>query len=114
MYARIAKEMCRLGATTADLARAFDVTLNTIALWQTTHNEFSEACRIGTEEATDRIELSLYQRACGYEYIETKTFKYRGEITIVERLKHVLADVNACCFWLCNRRPDRWKDPKRI
>ena len=114
-YARIAKVMCKNGATNADLAEAFGVRLNIISLWQSTHKDFLKACQAGMDAATDRVEASLYQRACGYTYTESKIIKHGGKIAIVEVRKHVSADVNAGTLWLCNRNPNRWKkDAKPI
>ena len=114
-YASMAEKMCQFGAATADLAQAFGVTIGTINQWQTTHNEFSEACRVGREKAADQVEASLYQRACGYESAETKIVNHRGEFAIIKTIKHIPPDVNAQKFWLINRRPDKWclggKDP---
>jgi hypothetical protein len=61
-FVLIAKKMCALGATKADLAEAFDVSISTIAAWQVTHRKFSESCKVGTECCNDRVERSLYEK----------------------------------------------------
>jgi hypothetical protein len=40
VYAKIAAQMCKLGATDADLAAAFGVTTVTIWNWQSRYEEF--------------------------------------------------------------------------
>jgi len=55
-YARIAKTLCELGATTAKLAEAFDVSEETIAAWQARHKEFAKACQINLERSDDQVE----------------------------------------------------------
>ena len=53
------------------------------------HDEFAAAVSAGRDIADDRVQYSLYRSAC------------EGNVT-------------ACIFWLCNRRPDRWRHVQRI
>jgi uncharacterized protein YjcR len=59
-YTRLAKSMCALGATDAELAEAFEVSITTINTWKARHKEFSAALKMGKAEADERVErLSL-------------------------------------------------------
>jgi hypothetical protein len=63
------------------------------------------------------IEKALFERAKGFEYYEI-IFE-PGEDNVEERIikrtkKTVIPDVTACIFWLKNKLPDKWKDPKDI
>lgn len=113
-YCAIAKKMCELGATTADLAEALGVAPSTICLWQANHQEFSESCRLGKAGPDDRVERSLYERAVGYTYDAVKVMQFQGEPLIVPYREHVPPDPAACKFWLVNRRKDRWADTQKI
>lgn len=113
-FASIAKTICELGATCADLARAFEVDEATIKHWQVRHKDFAEACQLGAEHADERVEQSQYQRAVGYDYKAQKVVTRNGKTVIVEHSVHVPADVSAGQFWLTNRRPDRWRVPGKI
>jgi hypothetical protein len=88
-YSPIAQEMCQLGATNADLAQEFNVSVFAIAYWQVKYPKFAAALKIGKDAADERVERSLFQRA-------------------------IDGDVTAQIFWLKNRRPDRWRDVQRI
>lgn len=99
-YAEVARRMCAQGATHADLADRFGVTIDTIVAWQFEHQAFSAACRLGQEAADDRVEPSLYDRAIGYTY--------DGEPI----RECVPPDTRAAKFWLHNRRPDPSKQPE--
>ena len=113
-YAEIAERMCSKGATRADLADRFGVSIATIVSWQLEHEVFSSACKRGQEAADDRVEQSFYERAVGYTYDSEKLFIHEGKI-IREPVKvHVPPDPKCGEFWLRNRRPDRWKDAKQI
>ena len=113
-YAEIARRMCAQGATRADLADRFGVTINTIVAWQFEYEEFSASCRQGREAADDRVEQSFYERAVGYTYDSEKLLVVRGEVVRERVREHVPPEPRAAEFWLRNRRPDRWRDAKQL
>jgi hypothetical protein len=113
-YAEIARRMCAQGATRADLADRFGVTINTIGAWQFEHQEFSASCKQGRKAADDRVEQSFYERAVGYTYDSEKLFVIEGEVIRAPIKEHVPPDPRAAEFWLRNRRPDQWKDAKQL
>lgn len=109
-FARIAASMCKLGAVDADLADAFNVSVSTINSWKAKHKEFSEALKVAKEEADNRVERSLYQRAVGYSFDSEKVFNNKGEALRIKTREHCPPDVTAQIFWLKNRRPEDWRD----
>lgn len=123
-YAREAFLLCQLGATDAQLADAFEVTVRTVNRWKVTHRDFSEAMRRGKESADDRVEDSLYHKALGAEYekdqpikVKKITFNDKGKkvseeekIEIVKVKEVIPPDTTAMIFWLKNRRKDQWRD----
>lgn len=113
-YAEIARRMCEQGATRADLADRFGVTINTVMAWQYEHQEFSDSCKQGREAADERVEQSFYERAVGYTYDSEKILVVQGEVIREPIKEHVPPDPRAAEFWLRNRRPDRWKDAKQL
>jgi hypothetical protein len=113
-YAEIAQRMCAQGATRADLADRFGVSINTVVAWQYEHQEFSASCKRGRDAADDRVEQSFYERAVGYTYDTVKLLVVQGEVIREPIKEHVPPDPRAAEFWLRNRRPDRWKDAKQL
>lgn len=111
-YAEQAAKLCKLGATVAELADFFNVSDRTIYGWQTAHPDFLQALKNGKEAADERVEQSLYHRACGYTYDSEKIFQVDGEPLRVQTRTHVPPDVTACIFWLKNRRREQWRDVK--
>ena len=89
----MARHPCRLGATDADLADAFEVSVVTIDNWKAKYPEFLGSLK-AKEQADDRVEQSLYKLAIGWD----------GHPP----------NLGACCFWLKNSRPDRWRDLQQI
>ncbi|MFI5144148.1 MAG: hypothetical protein ACHQJ4_01005 [Ignavibacteria bacterium] len=65
----------------------------------------------------NEIEKALFDRAKGFEYYEIifEPGENEEEERIIKRTKKtVIPDVTACIFWLKNKLPDKWKDPKDI
>lgn len=111
-YAEQAEKLCLLGATDDNLADFFKVSERTIHRWKIQHDDFSQALKVGKEQADDMVERSLFQRAMGYEYDGEKIFMPSGAEAPVRaetRIK-VLPDVTAQIFWLKNRRSQIWRD----
>lgn len=111
-FAKQAEKLCKLGATDADLADFFGVHIRTVANWKAAHSEFLQALKAGKDEADDRVERSLYQRAVGYSCDAVKIFMPANALKPVyaEFVEHHAPDTTAAIFWLKNRRPDQWRD----
>lgn len=104
------RKLCLLGATDAELADFFDVSLATLYTWRSRYPEFLDAQKIGKAECDDRVERSLYQRAIGYSHPDTHISNYQGVITETPIVKHHAPDTTAAIFWLKNRRKEDWRD----
>lgn len=113
-YAEEARSMCERGATNADLAVHFGVALSTIWVWQTTHQEFFESCKLGKEVADERVKQSFFMRATGYDYHAEKIMSYEGQVIRAGYMEHVPPDTAAARFWLVNRCPDEFKEKQHL
>lgn len=117
---RIARQLCRLGATDKDLAAAFDVTEQTINNWKDKHPAFFESLKEAKREADERVERSLFERAIGYEHDAVKILTVaRGEnqgseVQEVPYTERYAPDTTAAIFWLKNRRPELWRDKQTV
>ena len=115
-YAELARKFCCLGATDAELARFFEVNVDTVHEWKKVHPGFSDAIKAGKEQADAEVATKLFHRAMGYEHPEddiraVSLGEGRGsEIVITPTVKHYPPDTTAAIFWLKNRRPDLWRD----
>lgn len=101
-----ARDLSFIGATDQEMAFLFGISINKLKLWKETYPSFDFACRMGVMEASARVAVSLFKRACGYEYTKWKETKDGDKL---EELVHVPADVGACIFWLTNKAPGQWK-----
>jgi hypothetical protein len=112
-YAKEALKLCLLGATDAELADFFEVSIVTLNVWKAKHPEFVKALKTGKEPADDRVKRSLYLKATGYSHPAVKIFLSKnGEPVIVPYIEHVPPSDTAMIFWLKNRCKDEFRaDP---
>lgn len=113
-FASLAEKMCKLGATDAELADAFDVSEQTINSWKTAHPEFLESLKSGKAKADAEVASSLFHRATGYSHPEDDIRVVDHEIVITPTIKHYPPDTTAAIFWLKNRRPKEWRETKAV
>lgn len=115
-YAGQARKLCERGATDAELADFFNISIRTFYRWKHEYKDFWQAVSVGKEAANERVERSLFQRATGYERDAVKIFMPSGadEPVYAEYLEHVPADVGAAKMWLTNRSPERWKEKQEV
>lgn len=109
-YVEQAQKLTQLGATDAELADFFKVTISTISLWKVRHAEFSEALKLGKEVADKRVEGALYSRALGYSHEDTDVRVIKGKLVKTALIRHYPPDTTAAIFWLKNRKPEEWRD----
>jgi len=64
--------------------------------------------RQGRDEADVAVVERLYSRAMGCSYETKKVLICRGEPVTVPHTVHCPPDIQACIFWLRNRRPRHW------
>lgn len=70
-YAERAKAMCERGATTDELAEAFEVSPKTIRMWQRDHGDFFDACKL-TPGSIERVKRSNFESAVGQNLVTEK------------------------------------------
>jgi hypothetical protein len=109
-FAEQAAKLCKLGATDRELADFFKIAESTLNLWKLQHAEFSEALKLGKDEADKRVEQSLYHRALGYSHPDVHISNFQGDVTLTPITKVYPPETTACIFWLKNRNPEAWRD----
>jgi len=104
--------IARAGSTDVEIAEELGISERTLYNWKERHPEFLQAIKRGKELPDARVEQSLYQRALGYDYEESKVVADKDKkVKRVEKTKKfVPPDVTACIFWLKNRMPEKWRD----
>ncbi|SEP26615.1 hypothetical protein SAMN02990966_04700 [Rhodospirillales bacterium URHD0017] len=105
-----AHNYCLLGATNDELAQFFDVSPRTIDRWIAERADFGDAVRSGRVAADARVARGLYGRAVGYDRTVERMAIVAGELKPVTSTIHYPANVQACIFWLRNRRRQTWRD----
>lgn len=107
--------------TMQDVADAFHVSKRTIERWMTKYESFGKSIAEARAIVIGGVERSIYKRAKGYTYKESKQIMEMDPktgspkpIKIENTEKHVPPDVGACCFILKNLDPDNWSDRREI
>ena len=113
-FAEQAKKLCKLGATDSELANFFNVTIPTIDNWKLTHPKFFGAIKTAKQEADNRVERRLYEKAMGYEQDAVKIFMPASatEPVYAPYREKIAPDTTAAIFWLKNRQKEKWRDTK--
>lgn len=106
----LARRLCQLGGTNDELASFFEVSRSTIDEWLRVHPEFADAVRRGRDVIDMAVAEKLLSRAMGYTHEGKKYQLHRGEEKEVRHVVHYPPDVQACVFWLRNRRRRYWQE----
>ena len=110
-YVEIAANMCLSGATDAELAEEFGVTTTTLYNWRAKHPAFLAALKYGKENADERVERALYQRAVGFAHDAVKiSFDKDGIPLFAPYVEYIAPDPGAAKLWLTNRKPKEWRE----
>ena len=105
-----AHNYCLLGATNDELAEFFGMSPRTIDNWIAQRSGFAEAVKTGRVIADARVARAIYTRAVGYERKVEREVILRGELKPVASTVHYPPNVQACIFWLRNRRRRTWRE----
>lgn len=106
--AETAYNITLLGGTLENVADAIDRSLTFVKTRMHDNEEFREAIMQGREIADAKVARSLYERAVGYDYVETKLFCHEGVVIEHQVIRHVMPDTAAGMNWLANRQRGRW------
>lgn len=110
-YVKQVAKLCEMGATVNEIADFYGVHETTVLAWSHKHKEFSHALKVGRDPADDRVEMSLYRRATGFEkVIEKEIIDKNGETKTIKEKVFVPPETTAAIFWLKNRRRHEWRE----
>ncbi len=105
----------RNGMTEAQIAKKLGIAMSSFSLYKLKHSEFSETLKNSKEELIENLEDSLFKRAMGYQYEETKIEREGGVVVrTVINIKELPPDVGALIFALKNLAPNKWRNDDRV
>ncbi len=106
--------MVRNGMTDKEVANELEISERTFNYWKKKYPEILQSLK-SKNEADREVENSLFKRAIGYDYEETKIVIEDGKPKKIERIKkHIPASEVAGFFWLKNRQPEKWRDKQQL
>lgn len=105
----------RQGMTEEQICQKLDVGVSTFNRYKKEYGELREALKKGKEELIENLEESLYKKAMGFEYEESKVYQSKdangNTVQRVEKFKkQALPDTGALAFSLKNLDPENWRD----
>lgn len=103
-------ELSTKGLTDKEIAKELGIAESSLNLYKKS-KEFSESLKKGKDTADDKVEASLFKRACGMTIIKEKVDK---DGCIHECKEEIVPDTLACIFWLKNRRKAEWRDKQEL
>lgn len=106
-------------STVTDICAHLSVTTATYYAWYKKHPEFRDQVRAIRDRVDDAVESALLKRALGFEFEETSETNETGGVDgaksrITRKTVYVAPDVGAAKHWLAMRRPDDWREVKKI
>jgi transposase-like protein len=112
----IVKTLLLRGFTDEEVATVVGVHRTTLFNWRDRHPEFFAAVKEAKDQADEKVERCLYERATGYVLKEVTKVKNALGNVVKETItmKEIPPDVTAQIYWLKNRQKDRWKDKWEI
>jgi hypothetical protein len=83
------------------------------------HNELNETIKNGDQNLIFELEKTLYKKALGYQFTETKTIyqeNAKGNVNkkIETTIKSVIPSDTALIFSLTNLKPKKWKHKREM
>ena len=106
-------KLYKAGLTDDQVADFFNISEEALDKWKKL-KPLNTPLKTWKSEADEKVEMSLYQRACGYTHAEEKIFCANGIIIKTQTLKHYPPEPISMIFWLKNRQPEKWKDRREV
>lgn len=111
----------RDGLTDVQLAHNIGIHIGTLYEWKKKYPKFNEAIKRGKEVVDIIVENALLKSALGYSYDEVTKVRIddeasgKSEIVEVKRVtKDMAPNPTSLIFWLKNRKPEVWRDSKKV
>ena len=111
-YAEEARKWALMRASDEDLARLFEIPLETLHEWMATVPEFARAVRYGRQMGDADVVDRFHQNCLGFSHEAGKIFRPAapGEEPVrATYTKRYPPNTSAGKFWLVNRLPGEWR-----
>lgn len=111
----------RDGLTDVQIAHNIGIHIGTLYEWKKRYPKFNDAIKRGKEVVDIIVENALLKSALGYRYDEVTKVRIddeasgKSEIVEVKRVtKDMAPNPTSLIFWLKNRKPEVWRDSKKV
>jgi hypothetical protein len=101
-----------------EIAEDLGVSVSIIYGWSSKFPEFAAALKGGGDQADDRVEMALFEKATGYKWKEKVITKKLIDGEVIEEVteveKQTPPDNASIQFYLKNKRSHKWKDKHEV
>lgn len=111
----------RDGLNDVQIAHNIGIHIGTLYEWKKKYPKFNDAIKRGKEVVDIIVENALLKSALGYSYDEVTKVRIddeasgKSEIVEVKRVtKDMAPNPTSLIFWLKNRKPEVWRDSKKV
>lgn len=104
------KFLIEKGCTDFEICSFYKITRTTFWRMQKSNPELCNTLKEWKKSSNERVERSLFERACGYSHESEEVFCAFGKVTRVKTIKQYPPDPLSCIMWLKNRMPDQWRE----
>lgn len=105
-------KMYEQGLTDKQVCYILGIAESTLNLWKK-KPAISESIKKGKAVADEKVEKSLFERACGYTHDSEEIKVVDKKVIRVPVIKRYPPDTGAAIFWLCNRKSEEWKNKQQ-
>jgi hypothetical protein len=98
------------GLINMEIAKGLDICSTVFYEWLKNRPEFAESIKKGKAIADQKVVESLYKRATGFTFTETKHVDDGHAVRIETVVKCIPPDTTAAIYWTKNRMPKEWRD----
>lgn len=103
------------GKTKQEIADTLGFPRSTINYWTFVNENLKHDIHMAKSLADEAVELALFQSAVGFSHPEEKVFMTKGgRIVTHETIKQYAPSVDACKYWLNNRKPKQWSNKEKL
>ena len=108
-----AERLAEQGLINMEIAKGLGISSTVLYEWMKEYPTFTESIKRGKSLSDQKVVESLYKRATGFTFTETKRVDDGNSVRIESVVKCVPPDTTACIYWTKNRMGQEWRD-KRV
>jgi len=105
-----AERLAEQGLINMEIAKGLGISSTVFYEWMKEYPTFTESIKRGKSLSDQKVVESLYKRATGFTFTETKQVDDGHSVRIETVIKCIPPDTTAAIYWTKNRMKEEWRD----